>query len=65
MWVLQRTMSMWGNCHFASLMSLVHIPHEKKWIHLFEGATSIIFCVPRSDYDVSEVIRYLTVVASH
>ena len=56
---------MWGKCHFASLMSLVHIPHEKKWIHLFEGATSIIFCVPRSDYDVSEVIRYLTVVASH
>ena len=27
---------------------------QKKWIHLFEGVTSIIFCVPLSDYDVSE-----------
>ncbi|KAH9970774.1 G-protein alpha subunit [Russula compacta] len=24
---------------------------RKKWIHLFEGVTSIIFCVPLSDYD--------------
>ena len=28
--------------------------NRKKWIHLCEGVTSIIFCVPLSDYDVSE-----------
>jgi guanine nucleotide-binding protein G(i) subunit alpha len=26
----------------------------KKWIHLFEGVTGIIFCAPLSDYDVVE-----------
>ena len=27
---------------------------RKNWLHLFERATSIIFCVPLSDYNVSE-----------
>ncbi|KAN0141653.1 G protein alpha subunit [Lactarius tabidus] len=36
-------------CHVSRQRS-----ERKKWIHLFEGVTSIIFCVPLSDYDVVE-----------
>ena len=36
-------------CHVSGQHST-----QKKWIHLFEGVTSIIFCVPLSDYDVCE-----------
>ncbi|KAN0141651.1 G-protein alpha subunit [Lactarius tabidus] len=36
-------------CHVSRQWS-----ERKKWIHLFEGVTSIIFCVPLSDYDVVE-----------
>ena len=36
-------------CHVSGQYST-----QKKWIHLFEGVTSIIFCTPLSDYDVSE-----------
>jgi guanine nucleotide-binding protein G(i) subunit alpha len=43
--------------HMGQLsLRLCHISHQhserKKWIHLFEGVTSIIFCVPLSDYDL-------------
>jgi guanine nucleotide-binding protein G(i) subunit alpha len=36
-------------CHVSRQRS-----ERKKRIHLFEGVTSIIFCVPLSDYDVVE-----------
>jgi guanine nucleotide-binding protein G(i) subunit alpha len=28
---------------------------RKKWIHHFESVTSIIFCVPLSDYDQEDI----------
>jgi guanine nucleotide-binding protein G(i) subunit alpha len=33
-------------CHISRQRS-----ERKKWIHLFEGVTSIIFCAPLADYD--------------
>lgn len=47
-------------CSSASVCLYIHRMFDvggqrserKKWIHCFEGVTSIIFCVALSDYDL-------------